>query len=285
MTNVLVTGGNGQLANCIKDIEDQYPDLNFVYTDYLDLDICKLDQLDSFFQANQEIHYCINCAAFTAVDKAESEIEKAYEINALGAKNLAVTCSKNNTVLIHISTDFVFNGKSLTPYTEKDLANPINIYGKSKLKGEEEIINTFNKYFILRTSWLYSEHGNNFMKTMLRLAETRDEINVVNDQIGTPTYARDLAKVILNLINDRNEFYGLYHFSNEGIASWYEFAKVIFEVSGKNIKVKPVSTMEYLTPANRPAYSVMDKTKIKTFFKININDWIDSVKEAISNLS
>ena len=183
MRNVLVTGSNGQLANCIMDIEKQYEGLNIIYTNYQELDISDLSQIEVFFKSNQ-IDYCINCAGYTAVDKAETEADKAFETNATGAKNLASICSEQGAVLIHISTDFVFDGQKTEPYKESDIPNPINVYGASKLKGEVEIQKTLKEHFIIRTSWLYSEHGNNFMKTMLRLAETRDEISVVSDQIG-----------------------------------------------------------------------------------------------------
>ena len=209
MINVLVTGSNGQLASCIKDCAKQYKELHFIYTDYQELDICNLKQVDKFFTTNQKIDYCINCAAYTAVDKAESDVEKAFEINAKGAKNLALVCDEQGAVLIHVSTDFVFDGDKTEPYIETDTPKPISVYGASKLKGEVEIQKTLKKHFIIRTSWLYSEHGTNFMKTMLRLAETRDEISVVSDQIGTPTYAGDLADVILKIISSKITNFGL----------------------------------------------------------------------------
>jgi dTDP-4-dehydrorhamnose reductase len=184
MRNILVTGANGQLANCIKDIEKQYEGLNIIYTDYQELNICDSNQLDAFFKSNQKIDYCTNCAAYTAVDKAEIEFDKAFEINSTGAKNLAIVCSKQGVVLIHISTDFVFDGQKTEPYNEIDVPNPINVYGASKLKGEVEIQKILKEHFIIRTSWLYSAYGNNFMKTMLKLADTSDQINVVSDQIG-----------------------------------------------------------------------------------------------------
>ena len=283
MINVLITGSNGQLASCIKDLAPNYKNINFIYTDYLELDICNFADVDIFFESNSDIHYCINCAAYTAVDKAETDIYKAFEINELGAKNLAKACSKNNTILIHVSTDFVFEGNNSNPYTEVDQSKPISVYGKSKLKGEEEIISILNNYFIFRTSWLYSEHGNNFMKTMLRLAETRNEINVVSDQIGTPTYAKDLALIILNVIKEKNESYGLYHYSNEGVASWYDFAKAIFELSNTKIKTNPISTTEYPTPAKRPVFSVLNKDKISRTLKIEIPNWKKSLKTCLQN--
>ena len=281
MTTILVTGGNGQLASCIKDVEKQYDDLNIIYTDYLELDICDLDQVKSFFESNKQINYCINCAAYTAVDKAETEAEKAFEINATGAKNLAQVCNDHDAILIHVSTDFVFDGEKNEPYTETDAANPISVYGASKLQGEVEIQQALKEYFIIRTSWLYSEYGNNFMKTMLRLAETRDGISVVSDQIGTPTYAGDLAEIIIQIINTKTEKYGIYHYSNEGVASWFEFAKEIFKLAKNKIKVNPIPSIEYLTPAKRPKYSVLDKKKIIDVFKIDIPFWRDSLKKVI----
>ena len=200
MINVLVTGSNGQLASCIKDLAKEQRGLHLIYTDYQELDICNLKDVEEFFTTSHKIDYCINCAAYTAVDKAETEVEKAFEINAQGPKNLALVCNAQDTILIHVSTDFVFDGNRSEPYTETDTPNPISVYGASKLKGEVEIQKTLKKHFIIRTSWLYSEHGTNFMKTMLRLAETRDEINVVSDQIGTPTYAGDLAKFLIEII-------------------------------------------------------------------------------------
>ena len=281
MTTILVTGGNGQLASCIKDVEKQYDDLNIIYTDHLELDICELNQIQTFFKSNPQIDYCINCAAYTAVDKAETEAEKAFEINATGAKNLAQVCNDHDAILIHVSTDFVFDGEKNEPYTETDAANPISVYGASKLQGEVEIQQALKGHFIIRTSWLYSEYGNNFMKTMLRLAETRDGISVVSDQIGTPTYAGDLAEIIIQIINTKTEKYGIYHYSNEGVASWFEFAKEIFKLTENKIKVNPIPSIEYLTPAKRPQFSVLDKAKIKTDLQIKIPFWRDSLKKVI----
>tara|TARA_B110000259_G_scaffold27875_2_gene29478 strand:- start:26 stop:889 length:864 start_codon:yes stop_codon:yes gene_type:complete len=285
MMNVLVTGSNGQLASCIKDLAKQYEDLNFIYTDYQELDICDLKQVNTFFQSNPKIDYCINCAAYTAVDKAETDADKAYEINAQGAKNLAIVCSVQDAILIQISTDFVFDGEKTEPYTETDVAKPISVYGASKLEGEEEIKKTLETYFILRTSWLYSEYGTNFMKTMLKLAETRDEISVVSDQIGTPTYAGDLADVILKIITSNTKSFGLYHYSNEGVASWYDFAKAIFEASNIEIKLNPIKTSAYPTPAKRPLFSVMEKTKIKETLNIEIPFWRETVNKTVNYLS
>ena len=282
MINVLVTGSNGQLASCIKDRAKQHEGLSFIYTDYQELDICKLKDVEEFFTTNPKIDYCINCAAYTAVDKAETEVKKAFEINAKGAKNLALVCNEQGAVLIHVSTDFVFDGGKTEPYTETDIPKPISVYGASKLQGEVEIQKTLKKHFIIRTSWLYSEHGANFMKTMLRLAETRDEISVVSDQIGTPTYAGDLADVILKIINSKNTNFGLYHYSNEGQTSWYGFAKAIFEGSNLKIETTPIKTEAYPTPAKRPVYSVMDKTKIISSLKIEIPLWDEHIKNILN---
>ena len=281
MITILVTGGNGQLASCIKDVQKQYDDLNVIYTNHLELDICDLNQIQTFFKSNPQINYCINCAAYTAVDKAETESEKAFEINATGAKNLAQVCNDHGAILIHVSTDFVFDGEKNKPYTETDVANPISVYGASKLQGELEIQQALKQYFIIRTSWLYSEYGNNFMKTMLRLAETRDEISVVSDQIGTPTYAGDLAEIIIQIINTKTQKHGIYHYSNEGVVSWFEFAQEIFELTKNKIKVNPIASREYLTPAKRPKYSVLDKKTIIDVFKIDIPFWRDSLKKVI----
>jgi|TARA_Y100000385_G_scaffold263086_1_gene295247 dTDP-4-dehydrorhamnose reductase len=281
MINVLVTGSKGQLASCIKDLENQYENINFIYTDYQGLDVCNRNQLKTFFETQRNINYCINCAAYTAVDKAETEAEKAFEINAIGAKNLALVCNEFDTTLIHVSTDFVFDGEKTEPYIETDAAKPISVYGASKLQGELEIQKAIEKYFILRTSWLYSEHGNNFMKTMLRLAETRDEISVISDQIGTPTYAGDLAEVILEIINTKSTCFGVYHYSNEGAISWYNFAAAIFEITKTQIKLNPIKTSAYPTPAKRPAFSVMDKTKIKRVLKNETSNWKESLKKQL----
>ena len=284
MINILVTGSNGQLGNCIKDIESKYANLNIVYTDYLELDICDLNQVKSFFQANNQIHYCINCAAYTAVDNAEIDYDKAFEINTLGAKNLALSCELNNAVLIHISTDFVFDGNKEKPYVETDIPNPISVYGDTKWKGEIEIQNIIKNHFIVRTSWLYSEHGSNFVKTMLRLSNERTTISVVNDQIGTPTYAGDLAEVIMHIIYTKSENFGVFHFSNSGEISWFDFAKAIFDEKGIKIDIKPIRTEDYPTPAKRPKFSVMDKSKINEVLKVEIYNWRKSLKKVLNKI-
>ncbi|WP_299212976.1 dTDP-4-dehydrorhamnose reductase [uncultured Aquimarina sp.] len=283
MKNILVTGGKGQLALCIKDVEKNLPDFNFIYADYDELDITKEEEV-KFFLEKEKIEYCINCAAYTAVDNAESEGETAKEVNETGARFLAESCEKYNAVFIQISTDFVFDGKQSFPYTETDKTTPLSVYGVTKLYGENVTISSVQKHFIIRTSWLYSEYGNNFLKTMLRLGEEREELSIVCDQIGTPTYAGDLAKIISKIIIEDSSSYGTYHYSNEGVASWYDFAKAIFEESDIKIKVLPIKTEAYPTPAKRPSYSVMDKTKIKETFKIEIPYWRDSLRKALSKI-
>ena len=278
----LVTGSNGQLANCIMDIEKQYEGLNIIYTNYQELDISDLSQIEVFFKSNQ-IDYCINCAGYTAVDKAETEADKAFETNATGAKNLASICSEQGAVLIHISTDFVFDGQKTEPYKESDIPNPINVYGASKLKGEVEIQKTLKEHFIIRTSWLYSEHGNNFMKTMLRLAETRDEISVVSDQIGVPTNANDLSTFLIEIITSSSNNFGVYHYSNEGQTSWYGFAKAILEPYKRPIFVIPISSREYPTAATRPKNSALNIEKAKKEFNIQPPKWEISLKKVIEN--
>ena len=283
MMNVLVTGSNGQLGSCIKDIENQYEGLNFIYTDYQELDVCNLNDVEGFFKTKPKIDYCINCAAYTAVDKAETDVEKAFEINAQGAKNLALVCNEQGAILIHISTDFVFDGEKKEPYTETDVPKPISVYGSSKLKGEVAIQKTLKTHFIIRTSWLYSEHGANFMKTMLRLAETRDEISVVSDQIGTPTYAGDLAEVILNIISANNSKFGVYHYCNEGVSSWYDFAKEIFELHNLSVRLIPILSNQYPTAAKRPKNSALDTERTKEVFNIQPLKWKISLKKLIEN--
>ncbi|MGY0391261.1 dTDP-4-dehydrorhamnose reductase [Bizionia sp. KMM 8389] len=278
MINILVTGGQGQLAQCIKDVEA--PNCNFIYTDSGSLDITNAEKVQAFFKTNK-VDFCINCAAYTAVDKAESEPELAKKVNEIGAKNLAEACKASQATLIHISTDFVFDGSKSTLYSETDSVNPIGVYGQTKLDGEREIAETLSKYFILRTAWLYSEHGANFMKTMIRLSKDKEQLSVVSDQVGTPTYAKDLAQVVMQLITTNNEEYGLYHFSNEGVASWYDFAKAIFDQTKASLKLLPIKTSEYPTPAKRPAFSVLDKSKIKSALQIEIPHWNDSLKQAL----
>ena len=281
MIKILVTGGSGQLAQCLKDVVINENELNVDFQDLPALDITNKQQLESYFLKN-ELDYCINCAAYTAVDLAEEQSNLAYAVNAEGPKNLAEVCKKYQVKLLHISTDFVFDGKKQTPYIETDMPNPLGVYGASKWQGERYIQEVMEDYFIIRTSWLYSEYGNNFMKTMLRLSETREEISVVSDQIGAPTYAGDLAEVLIKIILSSSTNYGVYHYSNSGAISWYDFAVEIFKQFGKKIEVKPIKTEEYPTAAKRPKYSVLETTKIEKEFKIqliNLKNSLDALKK------
>jgi dTDP-4-dehydrorhamnose reductase len=284
MMNILVTGGHGQLALCIKDLSENLSEYNFIFLDFEDLDITNKEEVEAFFN-NNNISYCINCAAFTNVDKSETEKETSKKVNEDGALLLAKTCAFNSIKLIQISTDFVFDGKQSFPYKEADPSNPLGIYGQTKLNGELAVIKSVKTYFIIRTSWLYSEYGNNFLKTMLRLGKERDELSVVYDQVGSPTYAKDLAEVIIKIITNNNENYGVYHYSNEGIASWYDFAKAIFDESNTKVNLLPIKSEAYPTPAKRPNYSVLDKEKIKSTLNISIPYWRDSLKKCLENLN
>ena len=280
MTKILVTGGNGQLAQCLKYVVKNNDELDVNFQDLPELDITNIQQLVSYFSKN-ELDYCINCAAYTAVDLAEEQSDLAYAVNADGPKNLAEVCKKHQVKLLHISTDFVFDGKKQTPYIETDMPNPLGVYGKSKWQGERNIQEIMEDYFILRTSWLYSQYGNNFMKSMLRLSETRDEISVVSDQIGAPTYAGDLAEVLVKIVLSLSTNYGVYHYSNSGAISWYDFAVEIFTQFGKKIEVKPITTKDYPTAAKRPKFSVLDTTKIENNFDCTLKDWQASLNKVI----
>lgn len=287
---VLITGANGQLGQSIQFIANKYPNIQFVYTDFQEMDITNIENCQAVFAKHQP-HFCINTAAYTAVDKAESEWDKAHLINAVGPENLAKVCKEFDTILIHISTDFIFDGTSKVPYLETDIPNPKSIYGQTKLDGELAIQKNWEKHFIVRTSWVYSQFGANFMKTMLRLASERDTLSVVNDQIGTPTYAVDLAEVLIKIINTENPTpntqrpFGVYNFSNEGVCSWYDFAAAIFHQKGIQIDLKPIPTVSYPTPAKRPAYSVLDKTKIKKVFGVEIKNWKESLTISLNHLN
>ena len=282
---VLVTGATGQLGQSLQFIAPKFLEIDFVFCSSADLDITNLESCRAVFLKIKP-NYCINAAAYTAVDKAESESEKAHLINVIGAQNLAAVCKEYSTALLHISTDFVFDGNATKPYTENDIPNPTGVYGQTKLDGEKAIQDTFDNYFIIRTSWVYSQFGNNFMKTMLRLASERDSVSVVNDQIGTPTNAVDLAEVLVHIILADNrqpitDNFGIYNFSNEGHCSWYDFAKKIFEINNITINLHPIPTSSFPTAAQRPNFSVLDKSKIKSAFEIQIKSWEDSLKTII----
>lgn len=274
---VLVTGANGQLGQSLRFIAPNYPEIDFVFCSSSDLDISDSESCKSVFSKIKP-HYCVNAAAYTAVDKAESEQDKAYLTNVIGVRNLAEACQKYDTILIHISTDFVFDGSGNIPYREGNTPNPTGVYGQTKLDGEKAVQSILEHYYIIRTSWVYSKFANNFMKTMLRLASERDSISVVNDQIGSPTNAVDLAAVLLTIILSGKQEFGIYNFSNEGQCSWYGFAQKIFEFNNVSIDLKPIPTSSYPTPANRPKYSVLDNNKIKETFDLKIKTWEESLK-------
>ncbi len=283
---ILVTGANGQLANEIKELSFEYPDFIFLFASREDLPIEDETSVKSFFY-DQTIHYCINCAAYTAVDKAEIEEDKAFLINAEAVGNLASICKKHDTQLIHISTDYVYDGTKGTPLKETDAVGPINVYGSSKLKGEELALLNNPSSIVIRTSWVYSSFGANFVKTMLRLFKEKEQINVVSDQVGSPTYAADLAEVIMQFIQrieSGQSFSGIYNYSNSGITNWYEFATAIKELSNSTCGIIPISSSTYKTPAIRPLYSVLDTTKIKEVLQTNIPFWKDSLKNCLSKL-
>jgi dTDP-4-dehydrorhamnose reductase len=282
---ILVTGSNGQLGNEIRELAWNYPGFDFLYTDVEELDITNRLKVKAFFEANQP-QIVINCAAYTAVDKAESDEANAFLINAAAVENLARSAAEIDALIIHISTDYVFDGKSFLPIKENEPTNPSSAYGRTKLAGEEAVRLYASKGLIIRTSWLYSAFGNNFVKTMMKYGKERDELSVVFDQVGTPTYARDLAKVMLDIIPLSLEHTGteLFHYSNEGVASWYDFAQTIIAFSGLTCEIKPILTQDYPLPAPRPFFSVMDKSKIKETFKIKIPYWSDSVKACIQRL-
>ena len=277
---ILVTGANGQLGSEIKYLS-QFHNLSFIFTDIDELDITCINDVRAFF-SSQKIDYVVNCAGFTDVDKAEEEKELADLANHKAARNLAIISKEFKNKLIHISTDFVFDGNSSVPYRENDKTNPLSVYGASKLAGEKAVLKYGKEKIILRTSWLYSSYGNNFVKTMIRLSKERDSLGIVFDQVGTPTYAFDLAETILHIINSGDFLSGIYHYSNEGTASWYDFAKAIVEMAGINCNIYPIETYQYPTPAKRPPYSILNKAKIKSVYKINIPDWKVSLKKCLS---
>lgn len=281
--NILVTGANGQLGMEIRMLEKKYPQFDFIFAGREELSVDNNDLLEHFFSQNNFTH-CINCAAYTAVDKAETEKDLAFEINAFAAENLAAICKKYNTQFIHISTDYVFDGKSEKPYKEDDQTNPINVYGASKLKGEEEIIKCNKESVIIRTSWVYSSYGKNFVKTMIRLMNEKERIGVVNDQFGCPTYAADLASLILEIISTGKITPGIYHYCNEGIISWYDFARAIKKIINSRCIVNPIESIQYPTPAERPKYSVLDTNKIQQTFSITIPGWEDSLNTCLKML-
>lgn len=280
---IIVTGANGQLGKEIRVLSSKYPAFDFTFLSRLDLPINDFEKVQDFFQ-DLKPSFCINCAAYTAVDKAETEKEMAFLINGESVGVLAAACSKFHCKLIHISTDYVFDGNSSWPLKEDHATNPISVYGASKLKGEELALKENKQTVIIRTSWVYSEFGNNFVKTMIRLMNEKESINVVSDQIGSPTYAADLANAIMHIISSEKFTPGIYHYSNEGRTSWYDFAIAIKEMTGSHCKVNAIPTSQYPTPAKRPSYSLLDKTKISSVYPVLIKQWRESLTECLRRI-
>lgn len=283
--NILVTGTKGQLGSEIKKLSESFTNYHFIFTDSKELNITIKEDIADWV-LKYKIHSIINCAAYTAVDKAESEPDLADKINHLAVKYLAEVAKENLVNLIHISTDYVFDGRGFKPYTEDEDKNPINIYGKTKLDGEKTLCEINPKgAVIVRTSWVYSSYGNNFVKTMLRLGEEKDELNVISDQVGAPTYARDLASFVLqNLLEPTNKNVTVYHFTNEGVCSWYDFALEIMNLAKRDCKINSIPTSDYPTPAQRPFYSLLNKNKAKKSFNIDIPYWRSSLRHCIEKI-
>ena len=283
MKNILITGANGQLGNEMRVLSEENKEYTYFFTDVAELDICNEQSVMDFVKANH-IQVIVNCAAYTAVDKAEENIEFCTKLNADAVGYLAKAAEANQAEFIQISTDYVFDGTAHTPYRETEPTCPNSVYGSTKLAGEQNALTLCSRAMVIRTAWLYSTFGNNFVKTMIRLGKERDSLGVIFDQIGTPTYARDLARTIYAAIR-QGVTPGVYHFSNEGVCSWYDFTKAIHRLAGiKDCKVNPLHTEEYPTPAKRPHYSVLDKTKIKNTYHIEIPYWMDSLQSCIAQL-
>ena len=281
--NILITGANGQLGNEMRIVSQEQSTLVFHFTDVSELDICDIDAVERWV-TEHNIHCIVNCAAYTNVNKAEEDVALCDKLNHLAPANLAAVAARHGIGLIHVSTDYVFNGKHHTPYREDDTPCPNSVYGSTKLAGEEAIMRLCPTAVIIRTAWLYSTFGNNFVKTMLRLGSERSEMGVVFDQIGTPTYARDLARAILHILHE-GIVSGIYHYSNEGVCSWYDFAKAIFDLGGiSTCTLKPLHTEEYPTPAARPHFSVLDKSKIKRVYGVEVPYWVDSLRDCMAQL-
>ena len=287
---ILVTGSNGQLGKELQEIAPSFPFFDFIFLSRTDLPIHHFEMVRHFFK-DYHPQYLINCAAYTAVDRAEQERDKAFQVNGEAVGVLAAICKKQHCKFIHISTDYVFDGTASVPYKEESFTNPQTVYGASKLEGEKQALQFNPDSIIIRTSWVYSAYGKNFVKTMLKLLKEKDEISVVADQIGSPTYAKDLAEVILQIITSENlpagrhDWHpGIYNYSNDGVISWYDFAVRIKELSGSSCKVNPIPTSAYPTAAKRPAYSVLDNSKIQKIFNIGINGWKEGLAACLINL-
>ena len=283
MTTILITGSNGQLGNEMQQAAVHFPDFNYIYTDVAELDICDKGALDTFVKANN-VNVIVNCAAYTAVDKAEDDVELCYKINRDAVRNIAEVATENKVKVVHVSTDYVFDGTNYLPYTEDMPVCPATVYGKSKLEGEQALLENCKESVILRTAWLYSSFGNNFVKTMMKLGTERDSLGVIFDQVGTPTYAADLADAILQLLSNKTFVPGIYHFSDEGVCSWYDFTKTIHRMANITCDVKPIETKDYPARTPRPHFSVLNKGKIKSTYGISIPHWEVSLEKCIQLL-
>ena len=283
MKKILVTGANGQLGQCLQKISSQFEEFEFIFTDSETLDITIKEEVNDFFWQNAP-DFCINAAAYTAVDLAETDVEKAFLVNADGAENLAEACSENNAQFIHVSTDYVFDGENNLAYTEEDFTNPLGVYGASKLAGDELALEVNPCSVILRTSWVYSEFGKNFVKTMLNLFATKEELNIVADQFGQPTNANDLAEAIMKIIKSEKITPGIFNFSNLGRISWFDFAEKIAGLSEAKIKLNAIETSQYPTPAKRPKNSVLDLDKISKTYAIQLKPWEESLEDCVQIL-
>ena len=283
MKKILVTGANGQLGQCLQKISSQFEEFEFIFTDSETLDITNKEEVNDFFWQNAP-DFCINAAAYTAVDLAETDIEKAFLVNADGTENLAEACADNNAQFIHVSTDYVFDGENNLAYTEEDFTNPLGVYGASKLAGDELALEVNPCSVILRTSWVYSEFGKNFVKTMLNLFATKEELNIVADQFGQPTNANDLAEAIMKIIKSEKITPGIFNFSNLGRISWFDFAEKIAELSEAKIKLNAIETSQYPTPAKRPKNSVLDLDKISKTYAIQLKPWEESLEDCVQIL-
>lgn len=286
MSKILITGSKGQLGSEIRALSKVYSEYTFLLTDFEELDITNHKKVEQFIVKNN-VNTIVNCAAYTAVDKAEEEYELSNQLNHLAVENFARISKRYQIKLIHISTDYVFDGIQHKPYIESDPSNPQSVYGQTKLAGEDAMLRVNPKNsIIIRTSWVYSSFGNNFVKTMLKLAKEKGELSVICDQIGTPTYAGDLAKAILEIIPKLDhKAVELFHYSNEGVCSWYDFAKAIFEITDMNVKINAIESSEFPTAAKRPYFSVLNKSKIKNRFQIKIANWRDALKDALKKMN
>lgn len=283
METILITGSKGQLGNEMQQAAKLFPAFQYIFTDVEELDICDKNTLNEFVKANN-VNFIVNCAAYTAVDKAEDDVELCFKINRDAVRNIAEVANQNHIKVVHVSTDYVFDGTNYLPYSEDMPVCPATVYGKSKLEGEQALLESCEQAVILRTAWLYSSFGNNFVKTMIKLGTERDSLNVIFDQVGTPTYAADLADSILNILSQDAFVPGIFHFSDEGVCSWYDFTKTIHRIARITCDVRPIETKDYPARTPRPHYSVLNKAKIKSTYGISIPHWEESLEKCIQIL-